>query len=437
MFSTPAQGLVNIHRRIPPCRECRLSDTMAQSFSFRIVERVTALSNMWSPAPVKRTLIAASAIAALLVSACSAQAQQEQATTVAEPGSAPGQVVVVAEAPEADTATPDTVTEGPPPPTPSTTAPTTTTTMPLSIPLPSVLDPFVASGSEPYAEAKTIAGQIAQRLLTYDPDTPLGQLAANVATAAEQIPAVAAAIQPAFHGGYWSRATVVYPQLGGLSDDRMSVMVVVRQQFGDDELGDAVKRTIDVRLMRSDGEWVFEGLASVGSEQMPRPANITELAAAVVDHPNIILSDSARWDIYRGWISDDLLQLMLELGNQAVYHVVTLKSGHPYHVFGTETMSRHTSGHAVDVYRIGDANVVDDRAKTSATYNIVSEWCTRADVSSIGSPWRFENPTPPEASEEETAEEAEPSGPEFRCRSFTDRVHQDHIHISVTPPGSN
>ena len=127
-----------------------------------------------------------------------------------------------------------------------------------------------------------------------------------------------------------------------------------------------------------------------------------------------------------------------DLGNEALCHVVTLKSGHPYHVLGTETMSRYTSGHAVDMYRIGSVNVVDDRSKTSATHNIVSDWCTRADVSSIGSPWRFENPTPEEGAEEgpeeEPAEEPEYVGPEFKCRSFNDRVHQDHIHVSVTPP---
>ena len=262
------------------------------------------------------------------------------------------------------------------------------------------------------------------------------QLAADVATADDQIPELIDAIQPAFHGGLWSRTTVVYPQLGGLTDDRMSVMVVVRQQFGDDdESGDTVKRTMDVRLIRSDGEWVFDGLASVGGELTPRPADLSNLAVTVVDHPNIILSDSARWDIYRGWVSNDLLRLMLDLGNQRTYHVVTLTTGHPYNVFGTDNMSRHTSGHAVDLYRIGDARVIDDRAGASTTHEIVAEWCTRNDISSIGSPWEFENPDQVAGSEEGSASETEESFSEFKCRSFTNRVHQDHIHISVSPSG--
>lgn len=391
---------------------------------------------------MKRTLIAIAAAATLLLSACSTQAEDEPAAQNGEAGSSPGGSMVVAPTPGSDiSATSQATVDSTQAPTTSTssTSTTTTTTRPQPVPLPSVSDPYVASASEPYAEAKTIAGQIAQRILTYDPDTPLSLLAANVAAGARQIPEVAVAMEPAFHDGYWSRATVVYPQLGGLTDDRMSVMVVARQELSDDEeFSYAVKRTLDVRLVRSEGEWAFEELASVGSEQMPRPADLSNLAISVVDHPNIILSDSARWDIYRGWISEDLLRLMLDLGNEAVYHVVTLKSGHPYHVFGTETMSRHTSGHAVDMYRIGNVNVVDDRSKTSATHNIVSDWCTRTDVSSIGSPWRFENPTPEEGTEErsegEAAEEPEDVGPEFKCRSFTDRVHQDHIHVSVTPP---
>jgi hypothetical protein len=278
-----------------------------------------------------------------------------------------------------------------------------------------VVEPYSAPESEPYADAKTVAGQIAQRLLTYDPDTSRAQLAAEVVTAEDQIPGVVDAIQPAFHHGLWSRATVVYPQLGGLTDDQASVMVVVRQRFGDDdETTDTVTRTMDVRLMRSDGEWVFEGLASAGGEMAPRPADLSDLATTVVDHPHIILSDSARWDIYRGWIASDLLRLMRDLGDQWTYHVATLVSGHPHDVFGTDKMSRHTSGHAVDVYRIEEARVIDDRSEASVTHSTVAGWCTRDDVSSIGSPWRFEDS-------------------EGTCRSFTDRVHQDHIHISVAP----
>ena len=389
-----------------------------------------------------RTLIVAAALATLLVSACSVQTEGEHATRNGEPSPAPGEVVVPSATLENDRDTTDKATEDPlPPPTTSTTTTTpttttTTTTTPLPIPLPSVSDPYVAPESEPYAEAKTIAGQIAQRLLTYDPDTSRTQLAEDVATADDQIPELIDAMQPAFHSGLWSRATVVYPQLGGLADDRMSVMVVVRQRFGDDdEPGDTVTRTMDVRLMQSDGGWVFDGLASAGGELTHRPADLSNLAITVADHPNIILSDSAQWDIYRGWVSNDLLRLMLDLGNQWTYHVVTLTTGHPYNVFGTDNMSRHTSGHAVDLYRIGDARVIDDRAEASSTHEIVAEWCTRDDISSIGSPWRFENPDPAEGSEETSVGETEESGSDFKCRSFTNRVHQDHIHISVSPSG--
>lgn len=325
----------------------------------------------------------------------------------------------------------ETVNQAAPEPEPEPVERAPLITMPPN-PLPSVEDPFVAPGSEPYAEAKTLAGQIAQRLLTYDPDTLPFLLAADVARETYQVPELAGALEPAFHSGYWSRAEVIYPQLGGHVDDRMSVMVVAHQEFGrDDEPGRKVKRTMDVRLVQRDGEWVFDQLMSAGGDEVSRPADLSDLAIAVVDHPNIILSDSARWDIYQNVTSTNLLRLMLNLGEQWKYYVVTLTTGHPVNVFGTDTESRHTSGRAVDIFRIGEANIVDSRSDKSAMHDIVAEWCTRDDISSIGSPWRFVNPEPDEPSEDELSEEPAESVVEYKCRSFSDHVHQDHIHISV------
>ena len=131
-----------------------------------------------------RTLIVAAALATLLVSACSVQTAGEHATRNGEPSPAPEDVVVLSATPENDRDTTDKATEDPlPPPTTSTTT-STTTTMPLPTPLPPVSELYVAPESEPYADAKTIAGQIAQRLLTYDPDTSRIQLAAEVVTRA-------------------------------------------------------------------------------------------------------------------------------------------------------------------------------------------------------------------------------------------------------------
>lgn len=372
-----------------------------------------------------RNLIVAAVLMALLAAACSAQVAAEQVV--------PDQALEISPINPLD----------PPPADPTTTtepivvsAPVETTTPPTTEPkaeepqrqppppLPPVSEPFTASESEPYAEAKTVAGRIAQRLLTYDPGTTPAQLAFDVAFIGRQMPDLVDALRPALHEDLRSRATVVYPQMGGIADDRMSVMVVIRQDLGDvDDPEDSVTRTMDVRLFNRDGRWVFDGLASAGGEQTARPEELSNLAAKVVDHPNIELPDSARWDIYRGLVSRSLLQVMADLADQKPYGVVVLTTGHPHNVFGTDTMSRHTAGRAVDVYRIGDTRIIDGRAKGSPIHELVTDLCMQDSVSSIGSPWRIELPE----SEEQTEEQTE----QYLCRSFTNSVHQDHIHISV------
>jgi hypothetical protein len=105
---------------------------------------------------------------------------------------------------------------------------------------------------------------------------------------------------------------------------------------------------------------------------------------------------------------------MADLADRTAYGVVVLTTGHPHHVFETDLVSNHTFGRAVDVYRVGATQIVDDRSEGSTAWNLVSWLCGHANLASVGSPWIFGDP---------------------RCRSFTDDVHQDHIHVSVVDSG--
>ncbi len=270
--------------------------------------------------------------------------------------------------------------------------------------------PYEAPGSEPFSEVKTTAGLIAQQLLNYDPGTTVNNLADRVVATQAQIPALTGALAPVYHQDHWSRATVVYPQLGGATEDRVSIMIVMRQEFGDHEALSVETRTLDIRLTLQGDNWVFDELASAGGETTQRPKNLSAVATKVVDHPNIELPDSARWDIYRGTTTSGLLGLMADLADHTPYGVVVLTTGHPNYVFETESVSNHTVGRAVDVYRVDSSRVIDDRAEGSPAWDLAGWLCDRADVTSLGSPWAFESET---------------------CRTFTNRVHQDHIHISV------
>jgi hypothetical protein len=88
-----------------------------------------------------------------------------------------------------------------------------------------------------------------------------------------------------------------------------------------------------------------------------------------------------------------------------------LVTGHPHNVFETERVSDHTVGRAFDIIRVGDRLVIDDRGEVSATLDLIDWLYYHPDVRQIGSPWDLDD--------------------DLSTRSFTDAVHQDHIHVAV------
>lgn len=297
------------------------------------------------------------------------------------------------------------------PPSPTAATPRTTPSPAPATPPPTPA-PYRPARNEVHPGPKRVAAQVAQQLTTYEPGTPAAELAGAVTRHPRRQRAVAEAVRPLLQQDRWSRGRIVYPQLGGLRRNRMSVMVVVEQTVGAPGVpGEAHARTLDVRLVRQDGRWVFDTLASVGGEPVPPPPALTPTAQAVLGHPDITLPDSARWDIHAGRISPHLLQLLLDLAERTSYGVTVLSSGHPFHVFGTDRQSNHTKGRAVDIYLHDGTLVADDRAKGSATHELVRWLYRRPEVSEVGSPWALDG---------------------YGGRSFTDVVHQDHLHVGVT-----
>lgn len=293
-----------------------------------------------------------------------------------------------------------------PDPEPLSPIVTTTTTS-----LPPVPQPFVVDSGEVRANAKQLAGSIAEQLTTYDPQTRPSDIAAAIAPDSESRALLEAAMRPLLHADRWSRGTVVYPQLGGASDTSVSVMVVIQQVIGTGSTTlELQTRTLDIRLDLVDGDWQFAELASAGGSPVPRPDDLSAEASAVLDDPRILLPDSARWDIHRGHTSPALLRLMSDLADVTPFAVTVLATGHPHHVFETERTSKHTVGRAVDVYLVGTQLVIDDRAEGSPTYRAL-EWLYGLEgVYKLGGPWALDG---------------------HGGRSFTDIVHQDHLHISV------
>lgn len=269
--------------------------------------------------------------------------------------------------------------------------------------------PAALSPNETHPNAKRLANEIAVALTTYDQGETLEAFAGRLAFAGAASQELAATF---FVPGATSRGRIVYPQLGGLTDNRTSVMVVVEHTVILSEGTQSFTRTFDIRLVMRGGAWAFESLESAGGTVIDPPATLSAQALAVLNDPRIELPDSARWDIYKGEISDKLLAMMSRLAEITSYGVITLAEGHPTNVFGTDRLSDHMRGLAVDIYRIGDRLVIDDRAAGSATQEATRWLLDQSEVRQVGSPWRFET---------------------MPGRSFTDAVHQDHLHLAVHP----
>jgi hypothetical protein len=144
-----------------------------------------------------------------------------------------------------------------------------------------------------------------------------------------------------------------------------------------------------------------------------RPAGLSAAARRVLDNPRIVLPDSARWDLYQDTIDPTLLTALANAANDHKLSIAVLRSGHPPNVWGTTRPSAHSAGFAADIYAVDGRPVISQRQLETAAYDLASQLFARG-PSQLGSPWVFG------------------SGGSL---SFTDAVHQDHIHLQQAPVG--
>lgn len=216
-----------------------------------------------------------------------------------------------------------------------------------------------------------------------------------------------------------SNGEIVYPQVGGLlplgpGATSAVMMVVVRQQLlTPGRSVYEVVRTFDVRLAVENGSWKVAELASVGGEPVDRPADLDPRAVRVLDHGQLDLPDTAVWDIHAGRISFGLLDLLAGLADVvSPVSVAVLQTGHPVNVFGTDRVSKHAEGRAVDIWRVGGQPVVTVGAATGPAAEALRRAFADPRLGQAGSP-----------------EGSDLDGP--GRRSFNDLVHKDHLHLAV------
>ncbi len=215
-----------------------------------------------------------------------------------------------------------------------------------------------------------------------------------------------------------SAGQIVYPQLSGLAPlgtgaTSAGVMVVVRQRLtSKNDRSKDVVRVLDVRLRVVGGVWRVVDLVTAGGEPVDRPRDLPAKIAAVLDDPRIQLPDTCRWDVHAGRVSPDMVAVLGAAAAVTPVAVTVMRTGHPLNVFGTSKISNHTQGRAVDLWRAGGQPVVSIGAMTGPAHSAL--------VAAFADPRTRQTGSPPGS---------DLDGP--RRRSFTDLVHQDHLHLAV------
>ncbi|WP_435107110.1 hypothetical protein [Nocardiopsis synnemataformans] len=292
--------------------------------------------------------------------------------------------------------------------------------------LPSVSAYDVADG-EPAPGVKRSAVRFLETVFNYEAEEGTADAARERLTAAG-LDSEAVTDAGLFPGdGHAGAAQVVYPQLGGLTDDQASIMAVTEISTLLDDSLTSVTRVIDLRLDRRGEAWEVTEVASIGSDPAapeqadptgtPAPESGSEqewvavegVAAQVLDSSKIDLPSSARWDVLAGDIDERVLQMMLDITADHTISVAVLSTGHPVNVFDSSSVSNHTNGRAVDIWAIDGITVADLRQEgPQGPAGRLMEMALAEGATEVGGPWALST---------------------TNGATFTDTVHEDHLHI--------
>ncbi|NLT56984.1 MAG: hypothetical protein GXX79_20975 [Actinomycetales bacterium] len=243
---------------------------------------------------------------------------------------------------------------------------------------------------------------------TWDPPTDGGSVRAVGAALPARSAHLARDLKSLLTPAAASRLAIVYPQYGGLAADRRtaSVMVSAERTYLAEAGGEVRRRgfTVDVRLNRTASGW------RVTRVRVPRvPERRSELPRAtrrLLGEENLVLPSAARADLAGGLVDPRVVALLTVLCRRWKLSVQEFQAGHPVNVFGTERMSNHTRGRAVDVWAIDGIPVI---AQSRSAWRAVMRAAHEFGADEIGGPRDLDGV---------------PGRP-----YFSDHVHQDHLHL--------
>ncbi|UGQ56263.1 hypothetical protein LSF60_12800 [Rhodococcus pyridinivorans] len=202
---------------------------------------------------------------------------------------------------------------------------------------------------------------------------------------------------------------VVYPQYGGLAPDTAAVIALVRQTLHTVSGPWIRELVVDVRLARqSGGHWAVERLVAPTSLGPPRA--MTDMAAAVLAEPRIILPGPARDDVSTGRVDTQLLAILHALSREFTVAIQVMHAGHVQTVYPTARVSNHAVGRAVDIREI-DGRPVVARSDDDRVLRLMRRGAELG-ATEVGGPVDLNG---------------------LRNGFFSDDVHRDHVHLGITP----
>ncbi len=132
-------------------------------------------------------------------------------------------------------------------------------------------------------------------------------------------------------------------------------------------------------------------------------------ASALLNNPKLGLTESARYDLEQGVVDARVIGLLEVLLQSYSIKVSVFKTGHSTYVKGSNRVSNHTLGRAVDIYEINGERV----SSSSASARAVVAWLATGEgplrPTELGSPFGEFTDLP---------------------GVFTDSGHQGHIHVA-------
>ena len=202
---------------------------------------------------------------------------------------------------------------------------------------------------------------------------------------------------------------VHYSQYGGLgADEKQASQMVVGEQLLLDPAGALVRRPFiaDVRLSLDGGRWRVT--AVVPAYPDPSLPPLTPAVQALLGDARVELTGACAADLRAGIVQEPVAAGLLQLAEGWRIRVHVFRTGHPANVWGTTRPSTHGAGRAVDVTALDGIPVIEQGL---APWRAFMEAAAGAGATNIGGP-----------------AEPTPTGP-----YFTDRVHQDHVHLAFPP----